>query len=150
VLPAPGAIDWDRDGTTGPLDEWIELHNSGPVAVDISGWSLRSAGSGRSAYRLPKGTIMSPGAFAVFFRRETGLVLEDGGDEVRVVAGGGTVVDVVAFGALAPDASYSRGSPGVWHAGWPPSPYTVNLPPELAGTSGPTPPQYGPLGPEAQ
>jgi hypothetical protein len=150
VLPAPGAIDWDRDGTTGPLDEWIELHNSGPVAVDISGWSLRSAGSGRSAYRLPKGTIMSPGAFAVFFRRETGLVLEDGGDEVRLVAGGGTVVDVVAFGALAPDASYSRGSPGVWHAGWPPSPYTVNLPPELAGTSGPTPPQYGPLGPEAQ
>jgi hypothetical protein len=60
--------------------------------------------------------------------RTTGLALEDSGDAVRLLDPDGTVLDAVAFGELAPNASYSRDEVGVWHADWPPSPGLPNQP----------------------
>jgi hypothetical protein len=41
----------------------------------------------------------------------------------------GVVVDAVAFGQLAANASYSRDELGTWHSDWPPSPGAANQPP---------------------
>jgi hypothetical protein len=49
-------------------------------------------------------------------------------DAVWLLAPGGTVVDAITFGPLAPNASYSRGEDGTWHTDWPPSPGRPNLP----------------------
>jgi single-stranded DNA-binding protein len=129
VLSAPGTVDWDEDGTADDRDEWIELYNEGPAAVDLGGWSLDDGEDSTASYLIPEGTVIQPSAFAVFYRRETGIVLKDEGGEVRLLAPSGVVVDVVAFGALPADASHSRDEVGAWHPDWPPSPGAFNLPP---------------------
>jgi hypothetical protein len=132
ILPAPAAVDWDGDGTSDSGDEWIEIYNAGTDAVDISGWFLDNADRDSPPYRIPDETVINPKAFAVFYRRETDVVLADNGDEARLLGPDDMVVDAVAFGQLAPDASYSRDRDGTWYTYWPPSPGAPNLPPGLA------------------
>jgi len=131
VLPVPAA-----EGAPGDVDEWIEIYNAGPVDVDLSGWFVDDGVGGSAPYEVPEGTMLRSGAFALFYGRDTGVVLDDGGDEVRLLGPDGAMVDAVAFGALAPGASYSRGEDGTWHADWMPSPGAPNLPP-VAGQSQP-------------
>ena len=128
VLPAPAAVDWDEDGTADDLDEWIELYNAGTTAIDLGGWSLDDGVDDTAPYLIPEGTVLEPGTFVVFYRQETGIVLEDGGGEVRLIGSDGAVMDSVVFGALAADSSYSRDEAGDWHYDWPPSPGEPNLP----------------------
>jgi hypothetical protein len=128
VLPAPGTVDWDGDGTADEQDEWIELYNPGPDALDLSGWVLDDAEGSSSPYQIVTGTVLLSGEFAVFFQRQTGIALDDSSDQVRLIGPDGTVVNAVIFEALAADASYSRDEAGVWHADWPPSPGAPNLP----------------------
>ena len=127
-MPAPAAIDWDANGTADEQDEWIELYNGGTTAVDLGGWSLDAA-AGSSAYRIPEGTTLQPGAFVVFFRQATGIALADDGAQVRLLGPDSTVVDDVTLDVLPPDASYSRDESGTWHSDWPPSPGAPNSPP---------------------
>jgi hypothetical protein len=128
LLPAPGVVDWDQDGTADEMDEWIELYNPGEDAIDLSGWFLDDGEGGSEPYRIAKETVLLSGEFAVFFRRQTGVVLDDDGDKVRLLGPDTNVVDVVGFDALAADASYSRDRKGRWHADWPPSPGKPNRP----------------------
>jgi hypothetical protein len=128
ILPAPAAVDWDGDGTADALDEWIELTNTGVVTVDIGGWSLEAA-SGGAAYAIPAGTLIGPDGFIVLYRAATGVALNDDGDGVRLLRPGGAVEDMVLFGALGADRSYSRDESSAWHDDWSPSPGAVNLPP---------------------
>jgi hypothetical protein len=129
VLPAPAAVDWDGDGSANERDEWVELYNTGPAAVDIGGWFLGTGLTRTVIYAIPKGTVLQPDAFAVFYRAGTGVVLDDGGDQVHLIDPDGVVVDQVAFGALDADTGYSRDGQGAWHSNWPPSPGAPNLPP---------------------
>jgi hypothetical protein len=124
VLPAPA-----QDGIIEEVDEWIELYNAGPNAVDLGGWLLGDAQGGSELYMIPAGTLLQSGAFMLFDGRTTGIVLDDTGDAVRLLDPDGVVVDEVAFGQLAPNASYSRDEFGMWHADWPPSPGAPNQPP---------------------
>ncbi len=128
VLPVPEKADWDGNGTADALDEWIELTNTGVITVDIGGWSLDSA-SGGGAYQIPAGTLLGPGKFMVFYRQETGVALNDDGDGVRLLGPDGQVMDMVIFGALGADRSYSRDEGGAWHADWSPTPGLANVPP---------------------
>jgi len=128
VLPAPAAVDWDEDGTADSLDEWIELYNAGTTAVDLGGWLLDDGVDDTVPYLIPEGTVLEPGAFVVFYRQETGIVLEDSGGEIRLLGSDGAVMDSVVFGALVADGSYSRDEAGDWHTDWPPSPGEPNLP----------------------
>ena len=73
--------------------------------------------------------MLRAGAFRVFYHRQTLLKLEDAGGPVRLVDRAGKVVDSVRYGALGPDAGYSRDAKNVWHSDWPPSPGSPNLPP---------------------
>lgn len=129
-------MDWDGNGTADNRDEWIELYNAGSTVVDLSGWFLDDAEGDSTPYRIPAGTVLQPGAFAVFYRQETGLTLNDDGDEVRLLDPNGDLMDAVVFGELAPDASYSRDEAGAWHANWLPSPGLPNLPPKAKPNPG--------------
>lgn len=68
--------------------EWIELGNSGDLAVDLSGWSVVSA-SGKKA--LLSGKI-DPGALAVFSRSTTKLSLRNTDEYLSLYDRGGNVV----------------------------------------------------------
>ncbi|HKZ84735.1 MAG TPA: PA14 domain-containing protein [Anaerolineae bacterium] len=128
ILPAPGAVDWDGSGTANPQDEWIELTNTGAIMVDIGGWSIESATTG-AAYEFPAGTVLEAGKFLVLYRQVTHIGLNDNGDGVRLIKPGGQVLELVIFGALGPDRSFSRDEYGVWHDDWSPSPGAPNVPP---------------------
>jgi hypothetical protein len=111
------------------LDEWIELHNTGVITVDLGGWFLADGTGGGLPYQIPVGTLLPPGGFAVFYGQTTGLVLDDISDQVRLFDPDTVLVDLVTFSLLLPDTSYSRDESGSWHPDWPPSPGAPNLPP---------------------
>ena len=121
----------DANDAVGTSDEWIELFNAGPAVADLSNWLLDDAEGDGAPYHVPAGTLLQPGAFALFYGSEIGIVLDDSGDEVRLMEPGGVVTDSVTFGPQAPNSSFSRDDGGVWHADWQPSPGAPNLPPVM-------------------
>ena len=129
ILPVPAPAGADGAAAPGQPDEWVELYNASPTAVDLGGWYLDDDEGGSAAYRIPTGTLISAGGFIVFPGRATGVALDDGGDQVRLLTPDGTLVDAVTFGPLAANASYSRSADGTWHSDWPPSPGGPNLSP---------------------
>ena len=139
VLPVPKTVDWDGNGKANAADEWIELLNTTRRSVDISGYRLETGRSGALIYRIPRGTVLRAGAILVLYQRQTRLTLEDAGGVVRLVDRSGKAVDLIRYGALSPDTSYSRDLKNVWHSDWPPSPGRMNLPPATPGPGTGTP-----------
>jgi hypothetical protein len=131
ILPVPA-----QDGIIDEFDEWIELYNAGLSVVDLGGWFLDDGEGGSEPYRIPAGTILPSGVYTLFHGRTTGVALDDVGDMVRLLDPDGAVVDAVAFGQLAPNASYSRDDHNAWHADWPPSPGAPNQPPGVISEQG--------------
>lgn len=114
--------DWAGTGGVTTADEFIELYNHGPFPVYLRGWFLDDiSGSGSKPYQLP-GVTISPDGFAVFFRGDTRIALNDSGDSVRLLAPDGTLIDKISYlrvraynlsyGRL-PDGS-SRRAYGLW------------------------------------
>ncbi|UCE74626.1 MAG: lamin tail domain-containing protein, partial [Methanomassiliicoccales archaeon] len=82
-LPDPGS-DWNCDGFVDNDDEWIELYNKGDTWVNIGGWRLddKLGPIGSSdPYMIPYGCAIGPYEFMIFFCNETGIVLNDFGEE---------------------------------------------------------------------
>jgi len=109
VLPAPSRVDWDGDGGAGHTDEFIELHNLEPFAVDVGGWVLADGLEEGWEHRLAVGLRLDPGGHAAVFRAESGIALDNGGDSVRLIRPDGVVADSFTF-AEGPgyDRSWSR------------------------------------------
>ena len=131
-LPAPKRLDWDGDGVGNSYDEWIELYNGNDFAVNLAGfWLDDLANGGSSPYQIEATTILSAHGYAVFYRRQTKLALNNNGDWVRLLAPGGQVVDVVSYGrSPGYDRSYSWWQ-GRWQAGHPtPGKANFLLPPD--------------------
>ncbi len=107
-VPRPGH-DWNNDGEVNVEDEYIEIINHGVVNVNLSGYSLDDeANIGSNPYRLPA-TIIKPGERIVFYGSETGLLLSDGGDGVRLLKPNGQLMDAYNYTvARYPDQSFCR------------------------------------------
>lgn len=135
-LAAPRDVDWDGDGTPSGDDEWIEVFNAGDIAVDLRGWQLDDiAGGGSSPFVVPDSVVVPARGHRAFFKRETGIALNNGGDTVRLLGPDGVEVDTASYTRAAPDASWAR-SPdgGEWADALTPSPGGPN------GQGGATPP----------
>ncbi len=148
-LPAPAAtVDWDGDGKADSQDEWIELYNPHPYAVDISGWFLDDGEGGSRPWTIPERTVISSGGFRVFFKRETHIALNNGGDSVRLLAPNGVVADEVTYVATArtDTTSWSRAvdGRGPWTDACSPSPGRPNCPPAPSPTPTSPPPPPSP------
>lgn len=112
ILADP-ARDWDGDGAVSSRgDEWIEVMNTGPAAVDLSDYYLRDALGVEPHLRL-SGSL-GPNAVAVFYGSDadawqagqglpiTGLSLNNAGDTVEMHLGdprlpGAQLVDAYIF-----------------------------------------------------
>lgn len=146
-LAAPRDIDWDGDGVAGPDDEWIELYNAGDTAVDLRGWQLDDvADAGSPPYVIPDAPPLPARGYRVYFKKETGVVLNNGGDSVRLLTPDGVEADVSVYSRSAPDASWARDGDGFgpWVEGLVPSPGGPNR----EGVAPPTaPPPVDPTSP---
>jgi len=107
-VPRPGH-DWNSDGVVNVDDEYIELINHGVIDVNLSGYSLDDeANIGSDPYRLPSVTL-KPGERMVFYGKDTGLLLSDGGDGVRLNKPNGQLGDAYNYTVVKyPDQSYCR------------------------------------------
>jgi len=134
-----------------PYHEWIELWNGSGLAVDLGGWTLDDAAEATAAslstskpYVIPAGRVIEPGGFLLFFRRQTGLTLNNDGDTVRLLGPDGAVLDAFTYDSSpGADVSWSRAGDGRprWTRAYPPSPGSSNQPPPPTPT--PHPPSPG-------
>lgn len=115
-LPKP-ASDWNHDLLINSDDEWIELYNSNPLDVDMSGWQLDDIANGGSApYIFPDGSVISANGFLLFYKADTNIALNDTGDQIRLLFPDSTVADALTFPDSNGDESYARvpdGSPRI-------------------------------------
>ncbi|MEO0249984.1 MAG: lamin tail domain-containing protein, partial [candidate division WOR-3 bacterium] len=107
-LPRPG-FDWNNDGTIDVFDEFIEVENLGPIDVDLANWKLDDeANLGSPPFTLPSKKL-KPGERALFYGSTTHILLDDGGDSVRLINPRGVIVDARTYGVIKlPDQSYCR------------------------------------------
>lgn len=143
-LPAPRSVDWDGDGQANSRDEWIELYNASETDIDLGGWTLDDrAGQGSNPHVFAAGTMIASGGYAIFFLRDTGVALNNDGDEIRLLAPDGRLVDQVTYERAQYDVSYSRMGTctGAWVTDLAPSPGRANPVP----TPSPPSPIYLPL-----
>jgi hypothetical protein len=101
--------DWEGAGGVTTDDEFIEIYNRGPGAVNLRGWTLDDYVVGGSApFELPS-IRLGPGEFAAFFRTRTHIALNDGGDSVRLSAPDGSPIDKIRYRRVeAYNLSYGR------------------------------------------
>lgn len=120
--------DWNGDGVADPADDWIELHNGGSQPWDLGGWMLDDSDSPASSppYVIPSGTVLAPGAYAVFCASVTGLDLHNTSDTVRLLARDGLIVDLYTYYNAPRDRSYSLTEGCAWTTEFPPTPGRAN------------------------
>jgi hypothetical protein len=101
--------DWEGAGGVTTDDEFIELYNRGPGAVNLKGWTLDDVAVGGSApYDLPAITL-EQGEYKAFFRSRTNIALNDGGDSIRLSAPDGSRIDkIIYLRVRAYNLSYGR------------------------------------------
>ena len=100
--------------------EWVELHNTGPTAVDVEGWVLSDLGSDAAVLdNGGQGIVVPPGGYLVLGREKDpaqngevpvdvaydGFTMSNSDDEIVLSKSDGTVVDLVAYddGVVWPD-----------------------------------------------
>lgn len=101
-------------------EEWVEIYNSSPTAINLAGWTLDDRpGSGSPAYQIPSnregGTVIQNGGYLVFPKTETGIVLADQADEVLLTSPDGVIIDRIIYGDPPRGATWIRHPPG---GGW--------------------------------
>ena len=94
----------------GGIDDWIELYNRGPLAVDIGGWHLSDSAGQPTRYTFPTGTLLPAGGFLVLDETVLGFSISSTGSEVIVLthADGETGQDYFDYGLQFPDVTRGR------------------------------------------
>ncbi len=97
---------------TAPSDDFIELYNYSPAAVDLSDCSL-SDDRDAAKYLIPAGTMIAAGARLALTQTQLGFGMKAGGDTVYFRAPGsgavpGRLLDAVRFGSQRPGTSFGR------------------------------------------
>ncbi|MBA3468325.1 MAG: lamin tail domain-containing protein, partial [Herpetosiphonaceae bacterium] len=109
--------------------EWIELYSTYTDTVDLSGWLLDDVAGGSAPTVLPAGATIAPGQWRQFLLKSN--ILNDGGDQARLLAPDGTLIDTMSYGRIKKPTSWSRLPDGFgpWYSNTPPSPNAPNQPP---------------------
>ena len=122
--------DWQGTGGVTTADEFIELYNLGPGDVNLAGWTLDDIGVGGSKPYTFDDKVIPAGGYLTMFRSRTHLALNDDGDNVRLSAPGGRLIDkVVYLKVTAYNLSYGRlpdGSRHFLYGLWP-TPNAANI-----------------------
>lgn len=115
IMPNPEGDDADG--------EWIELYNGGDKEIDLADGILSDA-SGKK-YAFPKNTIIAAESYKIFYRKQTGIVLNNDQDTIDLKDSSGKKIDSVNYSDGGEGKSYSRASGGwQWNNPTPEKPNT--------------------------
>lgn len=93
-------------------NEFIELKNKSQSRIDITGWKI--ANINKQNFILPS-IIMSPESIVVFFRKETGLILNNNKDKLTLYSKAGKIIDEASYKLEAPEEkSYQKDDGNNW------------------------------------
>lgn len=103
----------------GDYDDWIELHNLGDVAIDLSGMYLSDKEDDPRKWMIPEGTEIAPQGYLIVWADEdsdqeglhANFKLSSDGESVYLIdsdARGNLLLDSLSFGALGEDVTYGR------------------------------------------
>ncbi|MBT7101356.1 lamin tail domain-containing protein, partial [Candidatus Poribacteria bacterium] len=110
-------------------DDWIELHNTTDVPVDLTGHYLSDDPTTPHKWRVPDGVVIAPDGYLTVWADEDGgaspglhasFKLAGGGESILLVASeeqGGAALDSVAYGEQTVDVSFGRMPNGVGEFG---------------------------------
>lgn len=129
--PSGGVVesaDFDSPGAETGFSDWIELENTGPEPVGLTGWSLTDRRDQPRRWPFPAGVTLAPGGRLVVLassRAEAppGAVwlhanfsLAEEGGYLALVDAGGTVRDSLdpGYGRQGPFHSQGRNDAGAW------------------------------------
>ena len=142
------------DPADGKFDDWFELYNPNPVAVELSGYHLSDNPANPDLWTIPNGVVIGPGAHLHVWadgepdqRDLTGELhadfkLSGGGETIGLYLPDGSPVHQVAFAAQTADiteGSWPDGATNIFVLGLP-TPGTTNV---LAHPN--APPVVGPV-----
>ncbi len=113
--------DADTSDAFGEFDDWIEIYNPGPEAVNIGGMYISDDKTDLTAWQIPTtapdSTTIPAGGFLLLWadkQPEQGILhvnikLSSGGEDVVLTAPNGTtVIDSLTFGEQTTDVSMGR------------------------------------------
>ena len=96
--------------------EWVELYNLTSQAIDLGGAIIDDIASGGGApYTIPADTMIAPYGYWVLDRTN---YFNNAGDDVRLLAPTGTLIDMFTYTSSANDKSWARipdGGPWIQH-----------------------------------
>src|SRR6185436_18385246 len=106
----------------GGFPDLVELHNSGDLPVNLSGWGLSDEPGVPFKFQFPTGTMLNGGAYLLLHadsRTNTsgihlGFGLDFSGETLQLVNTTTGVVDSVTFGTQLSDLSIGRDRDGGW------------------------------------
>ena len=110
------------DVQDGDFEDWLELFNAGPKAVDLTGYTLTDDPANITKFVIPSGTVISQQQFLlVWADEETGqnvganqdhlhvnFKLSANGEFIGLFAPDGTLIDSVQFGVQFENVSQGR------------------------------------------
>ncbi len=92
--------------------EWLEIKNIDIEPIDLSGWKLDDDEGGSRPYKIPEGTIISPGQFLIFKKSETKLAFNNTYDAARLLDPDGEIFFETSYDEVPEGASWARGDDG--------------------------------------
>jgi len=103
---------------SGEEGEWIELFNPTDLAVSLAGWTLDDVrGGGSRPWIFPADTMVSPHAYMMVSGLQTGLKLNNTGDDVWLVSPDQLISESVTYPRVHAGYSFGRiesGSGSLW------------------------------------
>ena len=114
--------------------DWVELHNAGPEAIDVSGWHLTDNVSDTMKWTLPSGSNIPAGAFLLVWCDgensgfHTSFKLSRAGEELGLYNSDLALIDSFIFEEQFTDISRGRSQDGSGDWAWfnAPTPGTSN------------------------
>ncbi|MCF7972977.1 MAG: CotH kinase family protein [Phycisphaerae bacterium] len=121
----------------GQHEDWIELYNHGPHAIDMGGMYVTDNVSDPTQWQIPPGTMIGPGDYLMLWADNdvtdaglhTSFKLAANGEEIGLFDRDGiTLIDSVIFSSQTPDLSYGRypDASEDWRFLWLPTPGREN------------------------
>lgn len=126
--------DYNGDGVIDSGDEFIEIINLGGAAVNLNNYRLDDQQGDSSPYTIT-GVTLQPGMRVAFFASQTGILLSNGGDSVRLFKPNGQIADAFTYVVLKeldrawcryPDGKFIPAGQSNWTFGCLPSPGRPN------------------------
>ena len=115
----------------GRCADYIEIHNGGDYAVDLTGYQLGDI-AGSLRYAFPSGTVIKPGQYLVIWcdKEVDGYapfgISRSGGESFYLIASNNAIVDKVVTIASDPDQAMIRSKNGDWSLTLNPTPGIAN------------------------